>query len=826
MLLPDILFASSRRFARYPALTMRMGYRTLTLTYKDVEELSVKAALFLASQGLQKGDAVIICASNSPYWVCIWWACVLQGYHVVPLAVQSSSSLIEKIILQTQAKLLFISEHDSRAFASLPSYTVERLPDLTAGFRYQHFQLPSLETDNVAEIMYTSGTTGDPKGVVLTHRNIMSNVLALQQAFPIQGTKERLLSILPLSHMFEQTIGFLLPFSIGAHIIYAHSHGAIKDLLKKYCITKMIAVPEFLKLMSQRLQAGMQERLVGRIMLRIHALSQVISINWLQRLLMFPVRLQLGHCLNTIATGGAALDPELERWWNGMGVCIVQGYGLTETAPVITLNTFQERQIGSVGKALPGTHMRLGAQGEIEVSGPNVFSAYFHNPEKTKESFTSDGWFKTDDMGYCDNDGFLFLKGRKKYMIKGPGAQNIFPEDIEAVLNAVTGVKDSCVLGVEHASGMVEIHAVLLLAETATASDPQKIIDEANQRLESYQHITGWSVWTETDFPRSVTQKVKKEEIRAWLKKRHGQISVTKSLAQVSPLMQLLAEISGVSVHQIHPTTSLVYDLKFDSLMRVELITRIEEMRGVLIDERLITSKTTEADLEVIIATAMPLTKMPHVKRWPRWLLSRMIRGFGQMLMWPLSRIFFIINIEGLENLNGIKAPVIFMPNHVSLIDPLIVSVALPRAFRRRLSFAAAYDVLYQEYSYVRWLAELFFNAFPFPRREQEHVTTGLLNIGTMLDAGYSVVVFPEGQVSKDGRLQPLKRGAGLVAVEMGCAVVPVSLKGIEKLVPSDCFFPRKRGVVTITFGKPLVLKKTDSYDNAVSEIYKELGAL
>ncbi len=823
MVLTDILTRSAQRYAHRPALTMRMGYRTVTLAYKQVEEMARRVALFLEAQGLGKGDTVLLCAPNSPYWACVWWGCLLRGCWVVPLAVGSTQSTIEKIAQQTQAKVFFSSIHVRFVVPQARTFMVEHVVDLIASFVADAYNPIKIMPDDIAEIMYTSGTTGDPKGVVLTHGNIVSNVEELASVLRISGIKERILSILPLSHMLEQTAGLVLPYTLGVHIIYAHSHGAIRELLNTYRITKMIAVPEFLKLMAQRIQTNVHEKKREKIFNMLMNFSQKISSKWMQRFLLWPVIKSLGGKIDTIASGGAALDPDLEQWWDTCGLYILQGYGLTETSPVITINDYDQRRIGSVGKPLEHVQVRLSNDGEIEVNGPNVFRGYFKDEVRTKESFTADGWFKTGDMGYFDTDGFLFLKGRRKYMIKGPGAENIFPEDIEAVLNTLAGVKDSCVVGVEKTSGMIEIHAVLLLADQSLkVSD---IIQKANEHLAPYQRITGWSVWLDEDFPRSVTRKVKKEMVITWIKEQQKNHN-GKKVEMVSPLIHLLAEISGVAANAIHATSSLVYDLKFDSLMRVELVTRIEDMKGVLIDERLITGSTTVADLEVIIATAKPLTKMPAVKRWPRLWWARMIRWLWQPVLWLLVRIFFTFKIEGEENLNNVQLPIILMPNHVSLIDSFFVVAALPRRLRKKISFAAAYDVLYEEYWYLRWLAELVFNAFPFPRKEHEHVATGLLNMGTMLDAGYSVVVFPEGQVSKDGKLQPLKRGTGLIALEMGSVVIPMKLKGVEQAVPYDCVFPRRRGNLTIIFGKPIVFAKFMTYDHVTSMIEDALKEL
>ncbi|MFA5306611.1 MAG: AMP-binding protein [Candidatus Babeliales bacterium] len=824
MNLVDILTSSARAYAHLPALSMLMGYRTVSLTYAELYDMAKKVALLLDAKGCVQGDRVVICAPNSPYWVAAWWGCMLKGCWAVPLSVQSTASNLEKIIKQTTPKLVFKSKHNGiEVQGNVPAIIFEQFPDILVSYDTTRYVQQPIQASEIAEIMFTSGTTGDPKGVLLTHANLVSNVQSVDAILQLKGTHERILSTLPLSHMLEQTAGMILPLSLGVHIIYAHSHGAIRDLLQHYRITKIISVPEFLKLMEHRTTAKIAEYKITWLFNALMKFSRAIGNKKIQRLLFKPLHRAFGGSLDTIASGGAPLDQALEEWWDAFGVYVLQGYGLTETSPVITINTYKQRRFGSVGKPINNVQMRITPEGEIEVKGPNVFTGYFQNDEKTRESFTQDGWFKTGDMGIRDADGFLFLKGRKKYMIKGPGAQNIFPEDIELILNELPGVKDSCVVGLPTPSGMVEIHAVLLLADDA--SPVEQLIQQANEKLASYQHITGWSVWPEQDFQRSVTRKVKKEMVLAWLASRHDgttEVPVHKA----NQLVTLLAEISGVPCAKIKPTTTIGYDLKFDSLMRVELVTRVEELKDVFIDERLLRAQTTVAELENIIATAKPALKMPQIKKWPSWCWVRCIRAIGLMKINLLSRIFFKINVEGVEHLTLLQQPVVLMPNHVSLIDGLFVEAALPRMLRKKLSFAAAYDVLYEEYWYARWLAELFFNAFPFPRREHDHVMSGLLNVGTMLDKGSWVVLFPEGKVSQTGHMLPLKRGAGLIAVEMGIPIVPIKIVGAEKLVPYNCIFPRKRGTVTIKIGAPIIFNSSVSYDEATTRIAQEMERL
>ncbi|MBI2033525.1 MAG: AMP-binding protein [Candidatus Liptonbacteria bacterium] len=824
MVLTNILEKNAKEHGNRTALVMKMGYRTVSLSYGDVYEWSKRVAVFLERQGLQREDKVLLLAPNSPYWICLWWGSILGGYVPVPLNIQSTSELVRKIAEQTGAKVVFKYLHYKQPLPSnLSVFDAEFLNEIVSKSEGANFRKPPIKEKDVAELMYTSGTTGDPKGVILTHKNISSNLEAILKIAPIAET-DKFLSILPLSHIFEQVIGFLLPYAKGAPIVYAHSPAAIRDLLREHRITTMAAVPEFLRVVMMKIEAQAQEGGKKKMLEILMKISGAMKLKLLQRILMRPILKKFGGRFHTVISGGAPLDPELEKKWNALGVYLLQGYGLTETSPVVSSNSYEDQRVGSVGKILPGVEVKIAPDGEILVKGANIFQGYFQNKEKTKEVFIADGpstalgasWFKTGDIGELDKEGFLYLKGRKKYMIKGPGAQNVYPEDIELELNKIPEVKDSCVVGVEKSGGQVEIHAVLL----GDIKDPEKIITRVNKKLSSYQNIAGWSIWPREDFPRSATRKVKKEEVLRWLKA--SKIPTPPTLVG-TPLTRLLSEITGHDVSGISQKTKIVSELNLDSLLRVELVSRIEEGLGITVDEAKISSETTVLDLEEMIKKSPdgrspvgrqePTQKAPPFKNWPltrRASLGRMLTQI--LIIFPLARIFAKLKIEGKDRLENLPLPAIFMPNHVSFLDSLFLLMALPLKIRRKIAFAAAEDVLYEQYKNIAWLVELFFNAFPFPRHEHENIKAGLEYMGRLLDKNWSIAVYPEGKMSMTRELLPLKRGAGLVGVEMDSYIVPVKISGTADIMPAGKIMPRKGGQVSVKFGKPIKFKKSDSY--------------
>lgn len=826
MTLVDILKRSAQLHKNRPAVSMRRGYRTLTFSYEELYTNARRLAALLQAHNIQQGENVVILAPNSPLWVTVFFGTLIHGCRIVPLNIQSTPDFVRKTIENTNAKIVFkyaIYTHQLPKHVHV--FDIDFLDETLKQHDAQHYDAPTIKDSDLAQILYTSGTTGNPKGVMLSHTNIVSNVIAVTKLIQFKPGKERLLSILPLSHILEQTVGMVLPIYCGVHIVYSHTPAMIADLMHEYRITKIIGVPEFLQIIRSRISAHIQKsgRIKEKIFTLLFSLARTINCPFISRTILFRMVLNnFGGKLNTIASGGAPLDPDLERWWNTLGVIILQGYGLTETSPIITMNTYKNRRSGSVGKPIEHVNVRIEQDGEVLVKGPNVFQGYYHNQEQTDATFTPDGWFKTGDMGTLDLENFLFLRGRKKYMIKGPGGQNVFPEDIEEVLNRITGVRDSTVIGLAHASGAVEIHAVLLLEDHAPMA--HNIITHANQELASYQQITGWTVWHEQDFPRSATRKVKKEVVRAFLEGKQAAQPVSQG--EQSVLIKVLAQITNMPITQIRAHSSLVRDLKIDSLRRVELVSRIEHDLHVIVDETAITPTTTVQELQEVINKKEPLKPMARLPHWPTSGWARMLRVILQEPFLWLSHLFMRTHIQGLQNLKNIKGPVIFMPSHVSNWDGAIVARALPFRWRRKLSFAAAQDVLYDHYWYVAWLANLTFNCFPLPRQESHTIKTGLENTGRMLDRGYNVVIFPEGKISLDGNLCPLKEGSGLFATQMGVTIVPIRLYGVQNIFPYDTFWPRRRGTVKIVIGQPITFTRATPYEQATVQIQKTLKEL
>lgn len=827
-LLTDILYDNLERDQNKRALAIKLRYRTLTWNYQDLFQFAQGIAKILEERGVKKGDRVILWAANSPYWIGTFFGCLLRGAIVVPMHTENTPEFIQKVIEQTEPKLFFKSSDLEWTCAEpvecvdIDYFGTEKLLESGSNSFSPNVrgETPHIVEDDIAEILYTSGTTGEPKGVVLTHRNIVSNLDSIWDIIPIDKS-DRILSILPLSHIFEQVVEFRV-LAASAFIVYAPalSSSLIKKTLREYHVNKMAAVPEFLKRIITRIESEAERKGKARLLSFLFFFTRTIPIRAIRRAIFSNIHKQFGGKLDLVISGGAALDSKIARKWQLLGMRIIQGYGLTETSSVISTLSPNDSNIISVGKIIPGVEVKISEGKEILVKGLNVTQGYYKNKEKTKELFTEDGWLKTGDLGSLDEAGYLYIRGRKKFMILTPAGQNVYPEDIEAELNKEPGVKDSAVMGLEK-DGTILIHAELL----GDIKNLEEVIARVNQRLASFQQIQSWSVWPLEDFPRTITRKVKKYEVLDYLKKREIPRAMRGPKEAASPLARILSDVLGKPANLFTKDIRVV-SLGLDSLARIELVARIEEELGVEIDESQITPATRVVDLERLIEEK-PSIKIKYVLRgWPRHPIIRQIRAvLFRIFIAPIFRIFIDLRVEGLENIENLAEPIIFMPNHISDIDAPIIHLALPGRIRRNLAAAAAADVLFKKFWFVQPIITFLLNSYPFSRKGQARLA--FKYTGELIDKGWSILVFPGGRISHDpyGALK-LMGGTGVMAVEMQVPVVPVKIEGSNLIMPRGTHFPRRRGKVTVRFGKPLCFNPKTSYKEATGRIQEELRDL
>ena len=819
----QLLENSEREHGPRLALKMRSGLRLERYTYHQLWKQAQCMAGLLQDRGMEKGDRVLVWAPNSPSWVIAYLGALLGGGVAVPLDVGSTPDFAAKVATQTEPVLALLSKSilESAQGLSVPTLQVEDLPRLLYHAQGASRE-PQIRGQDLAEIMYTSGTTGEPKGVMLTHRNLISNVETALQMIRL-NPETRALSLLPLSHMYEQIAGLLIPLRSGASIVYLPSRQPhiVLRALRREGITAMALVPQVLQLFMSRIEREVERQ--GRVALwrLLHRLASRLPMR-ARRFLFRSVRRELGGHLQFFSCGGAYLDPSLAQKWENLGVPVLQGYGTTEATTLVTCGSLRHRRLGTVGRVPKGQEVAIAPDGEILIRGENVSGGYWRNPEATKQAYR-DGWYWTGDLGYLDPDGYLHFKGRKKNLIVLADGMNVYPEDIENRLNLRPEIQEAAVVGLPQKDGRVEVHAVVLAAD---AEGVEKAVRETNRLLAPHQQMRGFTVWPGEDFPRTHTFKVKRHEVLEVLegeeKVGKERLEVTKKQVEVD-LRDLVAQIAGVPRDEIGPQSALGLDLGLDSLSIVELLCLIEEEMGVYVEEGRLSPQATVGDLEAILADVERAEALTPFPQWPLGFPARAARTLLQRtLIDPLLALLCPTRARGLENLENLSGPLLFSANHTSHLDTLLVLKVLPRRYRWRLSLAAAADYWFAN-PLLGSLTALLINSFPMAR--QGNARPSMEHTVDLIDRGWSVLIFPEGTRSLSGEMQPFKPGVGLLAVELGVPVVPIHLRGAYAILPKGSRVPRP-GPVEVTIGAPLRFPPGMDYVQAAQQLEREIRRL
>jgi long-chain acyl-CoA synthetase len=530
----DMLDDAVRRFGDRPALGLDGDEgSSVSWTYRELDRRSRLAAWRLRAAGLEPGDRILTWSPSTPQLPAAYYGAMRAGLVLVPLDLRMAPDAIGRIAARAEAKRLIVGTGrdapDPRE-AGLDAFPTTRLDDLTAdpGDTDETFpadweqQLEAwarpVEAD-IVELVFTSGTTGTPKGVILAHDNVIASVRAMHRVVP--PMEHRVVSLLPLSHLLEQAVALFYALDVGASILYVRSRNprVIFEAIRNHRTTSMVVVPQVLELFWAAVEREVNRSGRASTFARLRGVARHLPYA-LRRLIFRQVHARLGGGLRLFVSSGAFLPPALQQAWEDLGVVVIQGYGATETG-FGTCTTREDHGLGTVGRPVPPVEMRLADDGEIQFHGPTLFKGYWHDPEETAAAFTDDGWYRTGDIGRQDADGRLVLMGRTKDIIVLPNGLNVYPEDIENALRTA-GLRDSVV--VETSPGRIE--AIVLApkleadsAEPAGADVRKRIqatVKAANATLAPHQRVAGFRVWPEDDLPRTHTLKVKRDVVRRW----------------------------------------------------------------------------------------------------------------------------------------------------------------------------------------------------------------------------------------------------------------------------------------------------------------------
>ena len=811
-----LLHEAARRHGERPALSARHDLRNEVWSYQKLARRVTALALHLSrGLSLQPRDRVMVCAANGPHTVVAHLAAMQAGLTVVPMDLGASPDFIARIAALTEARLLLGGAETPRvagvAFADLKTIAADSGREWTG-------RMP--ERDDVAQVVFTSGTTGEPKGTMLSHGNIVANVMSASGIVPPQ-VPLHLLSILPLSHMLEQTVGLYLPLFHGGSVHYGPSlQPAILMRDMRRCRPNgMVVVPRILELLLQAIEGRIRAQGQGEHWDRRLRLAARLPIG-LRNHLFARLHRQLGGELRFFLCGGASLPAELGQTWETLGVRVIEGYGSTECSPVITSTTYRRRRLGTVGWPVKGVEVKLSGDGEVWVRGANVSRGYWCDAERSALSFTPDGWFRTGDIAERDAEGAYCITARLNDRIVLASGQKVHSADVEDEIRRQDGIEDCAVIGLADDGGHERVHAVLWIAAnrdaeaTATAA-----IRTANARLGSHQRILGHTIWTAGPLPRTSLGKLKRNEVKRALEARASPRPATPRPATPEDALKQLLRQAGKKQPQINEESDLAEDLGIDSLGRVELVSAIESRLGIIIDEGSLAKVHTVRELRALVSSGTRVPEEETQPDWPRRGFARALRSVLQAaVLFPLQGEWCRpLRIEGAERLEKLTGPVLLIANHSSHVDTISLLKALPRELRGRTAVAAAADYFYRTRT-GGVLASLVLNTFAFSR--SGNIRASLERCGELADEGWSILICPEGTRSPDGGLLPFKGGIGLLARGLHVPVVPMAVIGGAAVLPKGALWPR-RGAVSVRIGAPI----RDDFGTDTGEVASRLQA-
>jgi long-chain acyl-CoA synthetase len=524
----DLLDSSVARYGQRPALALRHDDGTTTTwSYRELDRRARIAAWRLRALDLEPGDRILTWSPSTPELPAAYYGAMHARLVLVPLDLRMSPDAIETIVRASGARHLILGTGrdapDPRVagLAAFPTTTVDALaaepaaddPAFPADWEARQAAWRRPTADEIVELVFTSGTTGVPKGVMLTHDNVVASIESFHRIVP--PMEHRLVSLLPLSHLLEQAVGLYYALDVGADILYVRSRNprVIFEALRDHRVTSMVVVPQILDLFWSAIEREIDKSGRTASVARLRAIARRLP-QPLRRWIFRRIHQRLGGEFRLFLSSGAFLPPALQAAWEDIGVTVLQGYGATETGTG-SCTTLDDHGYGTVGRVPAGIEMRLAPDGEIQFRGRTVFDGYWQAPELTAQAFTDDGWYRTGDLGHLDPEGRLILSGRIKDMIVLPNGFNVYPEDIENALR-VAELRDAVV--VETAPGRIEAVVLALDGEdpAATRSRVDAAVKVANRSLGPNQRVAGWRVWPGDDFPRTHTLKIKRDPVRRW----------------------------------------------------------------------------------------------------------------------------------------------------------------------------------------------------------------------------------------------------------------------------------------------------------------------
>ncbi len=817
-----------RGHAGETAVVDHRGNRRYRTTYGELGELAGRFAAELERRGIVAGDRVVLWGENSAEWIGSFFGCLLRGVIAVPLDAAGSSEFAGRVVNDVSPKLM-VGDRDlfEKLRSDVPQMLFSRMKvDLPAETMFAVSE--AVRSDTPFQIVFTSGTTSEPKGIVHTHRNVLVSLQPIEDEIGKYRKYERwvhplrFLHSLPLSHVFGQFMGLWVPALLAAEVHFAEQlePSRMVELIRRERISVLVAVPRVLQLL--------RTYLLGRFDWLADELERAKELSISKRWWKFRrVHRALGWKFWAVISGGASLPAELEGFWNGVGFALIQGYGMTETAALVTLNHPFRIGRGTIGKPLPGREVRLSDDGEILVRGEMLAGATWQDGRMRPREGE---WLATGDLAVENALGELRFAGRKGDVIVTAAGMNVHPGDLEEAMTRQPGVLGCVVVPCDTSGGTEPVAVVLAMGSD---EELQAAVASANRGLAGHQQMRRVLRWPEMQFPYTSTGKLLRRKVAEWACEVVSGQRGSSAASAGDTLVGMIAEVTGERVSGDGDGLRLSEDLHLDSLGRVQLQSMLEQRWGVEVDDDAIATVERLGDLRVMVKSeigAEPAVRAddasgsaaatdadvprsqieadnvaagnvatgkvgeePVYPRWPWSWPVRMFRiAFVELVMRPL--IWMLAAPRVRCETTALPGPVLVIANHVTAYDGALVLYALPWRLRRRMAIAMSGEMLMdlrrgrnQGNVLVDlvapagyWLVVALFNVFPLPRRRG--FRRSFAHAGEAMDQGYSVMVFPEGTRSRDGVLGRFRAGIGLLAQESAVPVVPVALIGLGEM--------------------------------------------
>jgi len=871
----QLFAAAARTFPDRPAIEVVRPTGTDTWTYAQLDTDAMLWAGWLTAQGVVPGDRCAILADNDARWIGAYFGVLRIGAVAVPLDTNYKTAQVRTVADNCDAKVIFTT---AKYRDTIDAAAPDRLRvDLSADAARRPGGPPPPAVDRAASdaavLLYTSGTTSDPKGVILTHGNLEAERAAAFTVVPL-NEHDAVLGVLPLFHALAQLANLLLPLIVGGRVVFLEqvSSSSLLAALQQRQITAFACVPQFFYLIHQRVTAEVGKRgRVGRALFN----AMLRANGWLRdtfrwnpgRRWFARVHHTLGRHMRVLITGGSKFDPVIGRQLYEMGFTLQNAYGLTECTGGATIMRPGDRFSTSVGQPLEGTDIKIlprsdarsehtadddddrPQDGEILIRGPIVMQGYFNRPDATAQVL-KDGWLYTGDLGYVDAEGRLFVTGRKKEIIVLSSGKNLYPEEIEAHYRQSPLIKEICILGLTKPGepSAERLHAVIVpdeqvMQERGITNVRELVrfdVEGLSVQLPAHKRVLSYDVWFEP-LPRTSTGKVKRHEVERLVRQRAAAVASDAAAEEARPLSEaerawlndpdradaLAAIAERLKRPAVHPDANLELDLTLDSMERVEILTMLEQRSGTRVAPEARAGIFTVRELIDAVLAAGTGSGHANQEPWETILAQDPGDGITEALGRSRSLValaFFIplrvvgwiarallrARVSGVEHVPA-DGPFIICPNHQSYLDAFLVLSVLPFRTFRQLFFVGASE--YFETPRMRWFARTT-NIIPVDPN---------VNLMSAMQAGAAglrlrriLVLFPEGERSIDGELKPFRKGAAILAAQLGVPIVPVAMDGLFPLWPRSRSFqwrallPWRVTPVGLAFGAPLTVRKGD----------------